>query len=102
MLQDFFWKNSDHNFFELGNYYEQQKKNTEQPLNNLHMIDGLGDETQITSFDMFCTSSPRSKSLSLNILSKYCPSVCASIRLPPTNKRRVCICLWQSVISMEL
>jgi hypothetical protein len=69
MLHDFFWKNSDHTFFELGNCCRQQKKNTKQPLDNLHMIDGLGlgDETKIISFDMFCTCSPRSKSLSLNI-----------------------------------
>jgi hypothetical protein len=65
----FFWKNSDHTFFELGNYCGQQKKNTKQPLDNLHMMDGLRDEIKITSFDMFCpiTCSPRSKSLSLNI-----------------------------------
>jgi hypothetical protein len=67
MLQEFFWKNGDHTFFELGNYCGQRKKNTKQPLDNLHMIDGLGDETKITSFDMFCTCSPRSKSLFLNI-----------------------------------
>jgi hypothetical protein len=46
MLQEFFGKNSDHTFFELGNYCVKQKKNTKQPLNNLHMIDGLGDETK--------------------------------------------------------
>jgi hypothetical protein len=28
MLQELFWKNSDHTFFELGNYCGQQKKNT--------------------------------------------------------------------------
>jgi hypothetical protein len=67
ILQEFFWKNSDHTFFELGNYHRQQKKNTKQLLNNQHMIDGLGDETKITSFDIFCTCSPRSKSVSLNI-----------------------------------
>jgi hypothetical protein len=54
MLQDFLWKKSDHTFFELGNYCGQRKKNTKQPLDNLHMIDGLGDETKITSFDMLC------------------------------------------------
>jgi hypothetical protein len=46
MLQEFFWKNSDNTFFELGNYCGQQKKNAKQPLDNLHMIDGLGDETK--------------------------------------------------------
>jgi hypothetical protein len=53
MLQEFFWKNSDYTFFELQNYCGRQKKNTKQLLDNLHMIDGLGDETKITSFDMF-------------------------------------------------
>jgi hypothetical protein len=67
MLQEFFWKNSDHTFFELGNYCGQWKKNTKQPLDNLHMIDGLGDETKITSFDIFHMCFPRNKSLSLNI-----------------------------------
>jgi hypothetical protein len=28
MLQEFFWKNSDHTIFELGNYCGQWKKNT--------------------------------------------------------------------------
>jgi hypothetical protein len=54
MLQEIFWKNSDHTFFELGNYWGQWKKNTKQPLDILPMIDGLVDETKITSFDMFC------------------------------------------------
>jgi hypothetical protein len=53
MLQEFFWKNSHHTFFELGHYCGQWNKNTKQLPNNLHMIDGLGDETKITSFDMF-------------------------------------------------
>jgi hypothetical protein len=61
-----FWKNSDHTVFELGNYCGQRKKNTKQPLDNLHMIDGLGDEKKISSFDMFRMCSPRIKSLSLN------------------------------------
>ncbi len=39
MLQEFNWKNSDHTFFELGNYRGQWKKNTNQPLDNLHMIE---------------------------------------------------------------
>jgi hypothetical protein len=52
MLQEFFRKNSDHTFFELGNYCGHWKKNTKQPLNNLYMIDGLGDETKITSLDI--------------------------------------------------
>jgi hypothetical protein len=69
MLQELFCKKSDHTFFDLRNYCGQLKKNTKKPLDNLHIIDGLGDETKITSFDMFCpiACSPRSKSLSLNI-----------------------------------
>jgi hypothetical protein len=69
MLQGFFWKNSDHTFFELGNYCGQRKKNTKQPLDNLHMIDGLGDETKITSFDMFCSNCDD------NLVKKVCPSL---------------------------
>jgi hypothetical protein len=53
MLQEFFWKNSDHTFFELGNYCRQRKKNTKQLLDNLHMIDGLGDETKLQALICF-------------------------------------------------
>jgi hypothetical protein len=69
MLQEFFWKNSDHTVFEIGNYCGQQKKSTKQPLNNLHMIDGLGDETKITSFDMFCPNHDD------DLVKKVCPSL---------------------------
>ncbi len=65
MLQEFFWKNSDHTFFELGR-------------------------------------APLGARAYPGILSKYCPSVCASVRLSLTNKRRVCMCLCYSVISVEL
>jgi hypothetical protein len=69
MLQVFFWKNSDHTFFELENYCRQWKKNTKQPLDNLHMIDGLGDETKVTSFDMFRPNCDD------DLVKKVCPSL---------------------------
>jgi hypothetical protein len=69
MLQEFFCKNSDHTFFELGNYWGQRKKNTKQPLDNLHIIDGLGDETKITNFDMFRPSRDD------DLIKKVCPSL---------------------------
>jgi hypothetical protein len=65
----FFWKNSDHTFFELGNYCGQRKKNTKQPLDDLHMIDGLGDETKITSIVMFCPNRDD------DLVKKVCPSL---------------------------
>jgi hypothetical protein len=69
MLQEFFLKNSDHTFFELRNYCGHRKKNTKQPLDNLHMIDELGDETKITSFDMFCPDCDD------DLVKKVCPSL---------------------------
>jgi hypothetical protein len=45
------------------------EKNTKQPLDNLHMIDGLGDETKITSFDMFCQYRDD------DLVKKMCPSL---------------------------
>ncbi len=69
MLQEIFWKNSDHTFFELGNYCGQQRKNTKQPLDNLHMIDGFGDESKIICFDMFCPNRDD------DLVKKVCPSL---------------------------
>jgi hypothetical protein len=57
MFQEYFWKNSDKSFFHFGHYSAQNKRNTKNLLNNLHLIDSIEVETKITSFERICPNS---------------------------------------------
>jgi hypothetical protein len=51
MIQEYFWKNGEKTFFEYGNYMTRKQRFPKEAI-DLYMIDGIGTETQIKSFDM--------------------------------------------------
>ena len=51
MIQEYFWKNGDKTFFEYGNYMPRKQRFPKDAI-DLYMIDGVGQETNIKSFDM--------------------------------------------------
>ena len=51
MIQEYFWKNGDKTFFEYGNYMPRKQRFPKDAI-DLYMIDGVGRETNIKSFDM--------------------------------------------------
>ncbi len=69
MLQEYFWKNSDKSFFHFGHYSAQNKRNTKHLLDNLHLINGIGVKTKITSFEMICPNSDA------DVCKEACPSL---------------------------
>jgi hypothetical protein len=44
MIQGYFWNNSDKTFFHFGNYSKQKKRDKKSTLDNLHMVDAIGNE----------------------------------------------------------
>jgi hypothetical protein len=69
--------------------FEARKETHEQRKTKMDVDEFRSGTTNITHF----IRAPLGARAYPCILSKYCPSVCASVRLSPTNKRRVCICL---------
>ena len=51
MIQEYFWKHENKTFFHYG-YYMEQKQRFPKNVLDLYMIDSMGKETNITSFDM--------------------------------------------------
>ncbi len=52
MVQEYFWKNADNTFFDLGNYSEQKRKDKNTAYgNNMYMETLDGVETKVTNFD---------------------------------------------------
>jgi hypothetical protein len=51
MIQEYFWKNEKKAFFQYGNYMPQKQRFPKDAI-GLYMIDSMGKETNITSFDM--------------------------------------------------
>ncbi len=68
MLQEYFWKNSDNRSFILDVIAHKTKGN-KNSLNNLHLIDGIGVETKITSFEMIRPNSDA------DVYKEACPSL---------------------------
>jgi hypothetical protein len=69
MLQEYFWKNSNKSFFNFGHYSAQNKRNTKHLLDNLHLIDSIEVETEITSFEMIRPNSDA------DVCKEACPSL---------------------------
>ncbi len=51
MIQEYFWKNGNKTFFEYGNYMPRKQRFPKDAI-DLYMIDVVGQETNIKSFDM--------------------------------------------------
>jgi hypothetical protein len=51
MIQEYFWKNEKKSFFQYGNYMPRKQRFPKDAI-DLYMIDSIGKETNITSFDM--------------------------------------------------
>jgi hypothetical protein len=69
MLQEYFWKNSNTSFFHFGHNSAQNKRNTKHSLDNLHLINGIGVKTKITSYEMICPNSDA------DVCKEACPSL---------------------------
>ena len=70
MLQEYFWNNSDKTFFHFKYYSKQKTRDENSTLNNLHMVDAIGNETKISEFNMICpnTDADVAKQVSLSLL----------------------------------
>ena len=53
MLQEYFLADPENTFFDLGDYYEQKKKEQNAPYDNMVLSTNDGVETKILSFDCF-------------------------------------------------
>jgi len=51
MIQEYFWKHGEQTFFDYGNYMPRKQRFPKEAI-DLYMIDGVGRETQIKSFDV--------------------------------------------------